>query len=133
VVRVVFFLILSLMITSLAYADVSFGEVRAAMLKQSVHDSSEVLLNEYEGKIVSGSAYIIQVFRYSKPTRAVVLLSEKYSRISASASVSINIPATSLFYDRAMRLNSGEKVFFSGKIVDFYEGKIFLDGDIKLN
>jgi len=121
------------MITSLAYADVSFGEVRAAMLKQSVHDSSEVLLNEYEGKIVSGSAYIIQVFRYSKPTRVVVLLAEKYSRNSVSASVSINIPATSLFYDRAMRLNSGEKVFFSGKIVDFHDGKVFLDGDLKLN
>lgn len=131
IIILLLFLILS--VVSLAYADVTFDEVRSAILKKSIHDSSQSLLDEFEGKVVNGSGYVVDVVKYPARHKVTVLISKEKSRNKLSASVSIDVPKTSLFHNRAKRLSRGERVFYSGKIDDIYRGKIFLKDYVRLN
>ena len=125
---------LSLPILTNVYADEIFDEILSA-IKGDATDAQLVALEEkYEGKIISGEGYVHDV-RVAVFTKGVyVYVSTTYEGYATDYDVYITVPEESPYLNIARNLNKGQKISFSGRLVNIFgfDRTISIKGDVKI-
>ena len=122
--------------TICAYADWAFDDLRNAIEDGLTYEDLKALQNKYQRRIISGEGYIFMTRKAISINGCEVHILEKYDKSKlanlAQGDVCVIIPEGSPFSKTVEKLESGQKVSFSGKMDRIFGRTIYIRGSAKI-